>query len=96
MSVFVTLTVTAPAAWLGVVHVMDVAEETETLVQALPPILTAAPLKNPVPVMVIAVPPARMPDVGDRLETTGELFDGVMVVIFEQEDGLPARSIPMA
>lgn len=39
-------------------------DATETPVHAEPPMETPAPLRNPVPVMVTDVPPARSPEVG--------------------------------
>jgi hypothetical protein len=54
-----------------VVHVIDVAETTETEAQAVPPTVTDAPDKNPVPVIVIDVPPAAAPDEGDTPDTVG-------------------------
>jgi len=70
-SVFVTVTVTAPAAWAGVVAVIEVALTTTTLVAALPPIVTVAPAAKPVPLIVTAVPPAAGPEVGAMLLTVG-------------------------
>jgi hypothetical protein len=70
-SVFVTVTLTAPAAWTGVVAVIDVALPTTTLVAALPPIVTVAPAPKPVPVIVTAVPPAVEPLVGAIALTVG-------------------------
>ena len=46
-------------------QVIDVAETLTTLVHALPPIVTVAPAAKFVPVMVIAVPPAVDPEVGE-------------------------------
>ena len=65
VSELVTTTFLAPALPAGVVQVIDVAETTTTLVQALPPTVTAAPAAKFVPVMVIAVPPAVLPEVGE-------------------------------
>ena len=60
----------------GVVQDADVADVTTTLVQALPPtVMLEAPVKF-VPVIVIDVPPAVLPDVGDMDVTVG-------VAIFE-------------
>ena len=70
----VTTTLTAPAAWAGVVAVMEVALTTFTPVAAVPPKLTVAPDKNPVPVMVTAVPPAVEPEVGETAVTVGAGF----------------------
>ena len=54
----VTTTLTAPAACAAVVAVIEVALATVTFVAAVPPKLTVAPARKPVPVMVTAVPPA--------------------------------------
>ena len=43
---------------------IDVPLATTTLVAAVPPIVTPAPARKPVPVMVTDVPPAVVPDVG--------------------------------
>ena len=60
-----------PAVPVGVVHVIDVAETTVTLVQAEPPTVTVEPLPKFVPVIVIDVPPAVEPDVGFNAVTVG-------------------------
>jgi len=70
-SAFVTATLAAPAACGGVVAVMVVLLTTVTPVAASPPTLTVAPAANPVPVIVIAVPPAIGPDAGATLPTVG-------------------------
>jgi hypothetical protein len=70
-SVFVTVTLTEPAACAGVVAVIDAAFTTTTLVAALPPIVTVAPAPKPVPVIVTAVPPAAGPLVGAMPVTVG-------------------------
>ena len=57
MSVFVTVTLTAPAAWAGVFAVMVVELTTTTFVAAEPPKVTVAPAWKPVPLMVTGVPP---------------------------------------
>ena len=54
----VTTTLTAPAAWAGVVAVSEVALPKTTPVAATPPRATVAPDTKPVPVIVTAVPPA--------------------------------------
>ena len=64
VSVLVTTTFLAPALPAGVEQVIDVAETTVTDVQALPSTVTVAPCAKFVPVMVIAVPPAVLPEVG--------------------------------
>ena len=58
-----TVTAAGPAAPAGVVQVMVVAATT-TEVAAVPPMATVAPARNPLPVMVIAVPPATGPRPG--------------------------------
>ena len=65
VSLLVTTTFLAPALPAGVVQVIDVAETTVTDVQALPPTVTAAPDTKFVPVIVIGVPPAVEPLVGE-------------------------------
>src|SRR5581483_4488647 len=68
---FVTVTFTAPAAWAGVVAVIVVALRTVTLVAAVPPTLTVAPVAKPVPVIVSAVPPVVEPVAGDTWVIVG-------------------------
>ena len=60
-----TTTSLALALPARVVQVIDVAETTETLVQAMPPTVTVAPETKFVPVIVIDVPPAVEPLVGE-------------------------------
>ena len=60
-----------PAVPVEVVHVIDVAETTVTLVQAEPPTVTVEALPKFVPVIVTAVPPAVEPEVGDTAVTVG-------------------------
>ena len=67
----VTTTLAVPAEPAGVVHVIDVAETTLTLVHAEPPTVTVEPLPKFVPVIVIDVPPAVEPAVGDTAVTVG-------------------------
>jgi hypothetical protein len=67
----VTVTVTAPAACAGVVAVIEVPLTTTTLVAAVPPNVTVAPLAKFVPVIVTAVPPDVDPLFGDTLLTVG-------------------------
>jgi hypothetical protein len=67
----VTVTVTAPALPAGVVAVMLVLFTTTTLVAAVPPNVTVAPVAKFVPVIVTAVPPAVDPLFGDTLLTVG-------------------------
>ena len=67
----VTSTLAEPALPAGVTHVMDVAEFTVKLVHALPPTVTADALLKLLPVMVMFMPPAVEPDVGDTDVTEG-------------------------
>jgi hypothetical protein len=67
----VTVTVTAPALPAGVVAVICVALTTTTLVAAVAPNVTVAPMAKLVPVIVTAVPPAVGPLFGDTLLTVG-------------------------
>jgi len=67
----VTVTVTAPAACAGVVAVIEVLLTTTTLVAAVPPNVTVAPLTKFVPVIVTPVPPAVDPLLGLTLLTVG-------------------------
>jgi hypothetical protein len=71
VSLFVTTTFLAPVVPAGVVHVIEVDETTTTLVHNEPSIVTDAPDANPVPVIVIAVPPLTEPDELVTAETTG-------------------------
>jgi len=64
LSLLVTITFTAPAAWAGAVAVIDVLPVTLTPVAAVPPRLTVVPEAKFVPVMVTAVPPAAGPEFG--------------------------------
>jgi hypothetical protein len=66
-----TVTVTAPALPAGVVAVIDVALTTTTLVAAVLPNVTVAPVAKFVPVIVTAVPPAAGPLLGLTLLTVG-------------------------
>ena len=65
VSGFVTTTFPAPTVPAGVVAVIDVSEATVTPVAALPLTATVAFDSKPVPVIVIAVPPAVLPLAGD-------------------------------
>jgi uncharacterized membrane protein len=71
----VTTTFLAPALPAGVVQVIDVAETTTMLVHALPPTVTVAPAAKFVPVIVIAAPPAVLPEDGEI-----EVIVGVEIV----------------
>jgi hypothetical protein len=75
----VITTLTGPAAWTGAVAVIDVALTTVTLVAAVPPNFTVAPERNPVPVIVVAVPPAAGPEAGAIDVTVGAGFGDVKV-----------------
>src|SRR2546427_11537977 len=67
----VTITSAAPAACAGVVALSWVALTTLTPVAAAPPTVTVALASKPVPVIVIAVPPAAGPEVGLTALTVG-------------------------
>jgi hypothetical protein len=67
----VTVTVTAPALPAGVVAVIVVLFTTTTLVAAVLPNVTVAPVTKFVPVIVTAVPPAVDPLFGLTLVTVG-------------------------
>jgi hypothetical protein len=54
--------------------VIEVPLTTFTPVAALPPKLTVTPVKNPVPVMVTAVPPAGRPLAVETDVTVGAVF----------------------
>lgn len=62
---FVTITLTAPAAWAGVVASIEVELETITDVAAVPPKVTVAPVWKFAPVMVTTVPPNVVPELGN-------------------------------
>jgi hypothetical protein len=79
-SLLLTTTFTAPAPCAGVVAVMVVLLPTLTPVAAIPPKLTVAPARNPVPVIVTGVPPAVVPDPGVIELTVGAGFPGVVYV----------------
>jgi hypothetical protein len=74
-SVFVTTTFTAPAAWAGVLAVIEVPFTTVMLVADVPPTFTVAPDKNPVPMMVTVVPPLVVPVLGVIEATLGAGLD---------------------
>ena len=67
----VTVTVTAPAVPAGVVAVIVVLFTTTTLVAAVLPNVTVAPVAKFVPVIVTAVPPVVDPLFGLTLLTVG-------------------------
>ena len=78
VSVLVTTIFCAPAEPAGVVQVIDVDDTTVTLVHAAPPTVTVAPDKKFVPVIVINVPPAAVPDVPETLDTLGAAASGTI------------------
>src|ERR1700687_1025013 len=65
------MTFTAPAAWAGVMAVIDVLLTSVTPVAAVPPRPTVAPARKPVPVIVTAVPPLIVPELGVIEVTVG-------------------------
>ena len=69
----VTDTVFAPAVPAGVTAVTVVAFTTDTLVAAVPPIVTLVVPVRFVPVIVIGVPPAVEPEFGATDEIVGVL-----------------------
>ena len=79
VSVFVTVTFTAPAACAGVTAVIFVALTTTTLVAAVVPNFRVAPLWKPVPLTVTAVWPLIEPLFG---ETEVTVTGGVATVTF--------------
>ena len=89
----VTSTLAVPAEPAGVVQVMEVAETTDTEVQALLPMVTALALVRLVPVMVTLVPPAVLPLVGLMLPTVGAGMACVVTSEQVTEDRLPAASL---
>jgi len=68
---FVTTTFCAPADAAGVVQDTDVADPSTTDVHGAPPTVTVAPDTNPVPVIVIDVPPDVEPTDGATPVTVG-------------------------
>ncbi|CAB4845432.1 unannotated protein [freshwater metagenome] len=71
MSGFSTKTPPVPALPAEVVQVIEVAETTDKPVHRKPRTLTVAPATKPVPVIVIAVPPAVLPDAGATVVIVG-------------------------
>src|ERR1035437_5957765 len=67
----VTATFLAPAVPAGVFAVSVVALTKPTLAAALPPTVTVAPLTKLLPVMMIAVAPLVLPQLGAADMTTG-------------------------
>jgi hypothetical protein len=63
----------------GVVALIDVALSTVTLVQLMPAMSTVVPAANPVPVMVMTVPPLAGPVFGvTEVTVGGEIDDGLV------------------
>ena len=79
--VFLTTISASPPACAGVVAVIDVAETTVTLVAAVPPIATVAPALNPVPVIVMAVPPLLLPRATLTADIVGAPLTGVSELV---------------
>lgn len=79
-SVLVTTTLTAPAAWAGVMAEIVVLFATVTPVADVPPSFSVAPAKNPVPLTVIAVAPLFVPELGEIAVTVGAGFEAGAVV----------------
>lgn len=67
-------------------HVIEVADTTVTLVHAAPPTVTVAPVRKLVPVIVIAVPPALVPDVPETPDTVGAAASGVTLTANDAEE----------
>ena len=74
-SEFFTTTPTAPPACAALVALIKVLLTTVTPVAAVPPRVTVAPARNPVPVMLMAVPPLVVPDEGATPVTVGAGFE---------------------
>jgi hypothetical protein len=73
------------------VAVIEVLLATFTLVAAVPPNVTLAPDRNPVPVMLIDVPPAVVPEVGEIALIVGagsELLVRKVAICITQTDEL--------
>ena len=70
-SVLVTTTFKVPGACAGVVAMIDVALTTVTPVASVPPNVTVAPARKPVPVSVTGVPPPWEPLFGETAVTVG-------------------------
>ena len=76
LSVLVTTTLTIPAECARAVAVIDVLLTSVTPVAAVPPRLTVAPARNPVPVIVTAVAPLIAPELGVIEVNVGAGLDG--------------------
>ena len=61
----VTTTFAVPAVWVGVTQVILLPVTTVMLVAKVPPILTTEPVAKLAPLIVINVPPAVGPEVGE-------------------------------
>src|SRR4029077_8415503 len=61
----VTTTFTVPAACDGVVTVIVLPSGSTTFVPAIPPNVTVAPGRKPVPVIFTDVPPLAVPELGE-------------------------------
>jgi hypothetical protein len=74
----------------GVVAVIDVDDTTVTAVADTPPTVTVAPATNPVPIMLITVPPDMVPAFGDTAVTVGaaELY-GTALTSFDRAPTTP-------
>jgi hypothetical protein len=68
------------------VQVIDVDDTRVTFVHAAPPTVTVGPVKKFVPVIVIDVPPAAVPDVPETLDTVGAAANGVTLTDDEALD----------
>jgi formyltetrahydrofolate synthetase len=100
---FVTTTLTAPAAWAGVVAVIEVLLEKDTPVAATPPTVTVGTASKLVPLIVMLVPPSVGPELGETLETVGVTTGGGSVpsspplaqpIIAVKPDTSSTRSVP--
>ena len=84
----VTSTLAVPTLLAGVVAVMLVELTTVKLVAATPPMVTAvAPVKS-APVMVMFVPPATEPVVGEILITVGATIGALIATVGKPPKGL--------
>src|ERR1700681_2105591 len=74
---------------------MDVLLTTVTVLAAVPPRLTVAPDKKPVPLMVTAVPPLTDPDVGEIAITVGAGATGATSSTAPMSNPVPCgRAVP--
>ena len=58
---------------------IDIADTTVTFVHETPPTVTVAPARKFVPVMVIDVPPALVPEEAETLDTVGAVASALML-----------------